>query len=176
MAALLFSDVEAARDGTLESRRVSRSCCGWRSFAAWLDDEIVTIPDQVADDQRTHDKARTVFPALTRDDREIKVRLDGAAYGLHTPGTGDCRVVVAVEVPPPSKLEQALDKVIDELEKLSSEGDEPTIDKALDELSVEQLSSEGDEAKGVRAALDRLDDFIEQLEAGDTEAARDGTL
>ena len=62
-----------------------------RNFAAHLGETggIVTIPDQIADDQRRHDEAGTAFPA--RDDRgnQIMVRLDGDAYGLHTPGTGD---------------------------------------------------------------------------------------
>ena len=35
-----------------------------RKYTAWLGDVIVTIPDQIADDQMRHDKAGTVFPAL----------------------------------------------------------------------------------------------------------------
>jgi len=57
--------------------------------AAWLDNEIVTIPDEIADDQRHHDEKATAFPALNRRGKQIMVRLDGDAYGLHTPGTGD---------------------------------------------------------------------------------------
>lgn len=47
---------------------------------------IVTIPDHVADDQKAWD-GRTF---RTKDGR--RVRLDGEAYGLHTPGTGDMTV------------------------------------------------------------------------------------
>lgn len=67
-----------------------------RRMAAWLGDEIVTVPDQIADDQRAHDEARTVFPAIRRGGGiAIKVRLNGDAYGLHTPGAGDMIVIRA---------------------------------------------------------------------------------
>ena len=64
-----------------------------RRYAAWLGDEIVTVPDQIAADQRAHDVAGTVFPARLRHGNEVMVRLDGEAYGLHTWGAGDMRVV-----------------------------------------------------------------------------------
>jgi hypothetical protein len=63
-----------------------------RRFAAWLENQIVTIPDEVADDQRHHDTARTIFPAVTDNGEVILVQLDGDAYGLHTPGAGDAIV------------------------------------------------------------------------------------
>jgi hypothetical protein len=66
-----------------------------RNFAAWLGNEAVTIPDQIADNQRHHDEVGTVFPALRYGDVSILVRLDGEAYRLHTTDTGDCRVKAA---------------------------------------------------------------------------------
>lgn len=66
-----------------------------RNFAAWLGDETVTIPDEVAENQRAWDREGTAFPAKLRDGSDIMVRLDGEAYGLHTPGTGDPIVVEA---------------------------------------------------------------------------------
>jgi hypothetical protein len=56
--------------------------------AAWLGDEIVTVPDEIDIDQRTHDREGTVFPAIAYQGT-VYVRLDGDAYGLHTGGTGD---------------------------------------------------------------------------------------
>lgn len=84
-----------------------------RKLAAWLGDTIVTVPDQIGstealhqaleaqsvdyrewpnDAQRHHDTEGTVFPAILPSGQKIKVSLDGEAYGLHTPGTGDMRV------------------------------------------------------------------------------------
>jgi hypothetical protein len=65
-------------------------CC----YAAWEESHIVTVPDQVADDQKNFDLSNKVFPALTNDGAEIHVRLDGSRYGLHTYGTGDMIVRV----------------------------------------------------------------------------------
>jgi hypothetical protein len=56
---------------------------------AFLGDEIVTVPDQIADEQRYHDRTQTVFPARRCRGGSIDVRLDGDAYSLWTPGTGD---------------------------------------------------------------------------------------
>jgi hypothetical protein len=70
-----------------------------RKYTAWLGDVIVTIPDQIADDQMRHDKAGTVFPARYHSGvaalfrgGPVLVRLDGEAYDLHGPETGDCIV------------------------------------------------------------------------------------
>lgn len=53
----------------------------------WGRSRVVTIPDQVYEDQKSYD-GRT-FPAIREDGVRIRVRLDGDAYGLHTAGTGD---------------------------------------------------------------------------------------
>lgn len=62
-----------------------------KRFAAHLGETggIVFIPDQIAEDQKRHDIDGTAFPARDDCGNEIKVCLDGDAYGLHTPGTGD---------------------------------------------------------------------------------------
>ena len=89
-----------------------------KTLAAHLEDEIVTIPDQVGDTdalieslikafegsryeanpplptmsaQRFHDNGGTVFPL--QDGR--LAQLDGEAYGLWTTGTGDIIVMLA---------------------------------------------------------------------------------
>ena len=61
-------------------------------FATFLGNEIVSVPDQIAEEQHYHDRAQTAFRARRRIGRTIIVRLDGEAYGLWTPGTGDMRV------------------------------------------------------------------------------------
>jgi len=62
-----------------------------KHFAAHLGETgwIVTIPDQIADDQLHHARFDTIFPA--RDDRGniLMVKLDAGASGLHMLGTGD---------------------------------------------------------------------------------------
>ncbi len=64
-----------------------------KHFAARLisgeDEFTVTIPDQVAEDQRRFDANKTTFPARYVDGIETMVRLDGDAYDLWGPGTGD---------------------------------------------------------------------------------------
>jgi hypothetical protein len=66
-----------------------------RGHAAWQGERIVTVPDQVAENQRDYDNRRASFPAILDNGRRVRVRLDGEAYGLHTSGTGDMRVVSA---------------------------------------------------------------------------------
>lgn len=66
-----------------------------RRYAAHMGNEVVTIPDEVAADQRAWDREGTAFPAVRGNGDEVMVRLDGEAYGLHTPGTGDPIVVAA---------------------------------------------------------------------------------
>ena len=56
---------------------------------------VVTIPDQVADDQDAFDGK--TFTAYDRYGDEIPVRLDGDAYDLHGSGTGDMVVRYAGE-------------------------------------------------------------------------------
>lgn len=48
---------------------------------------IVTIPDQVADDQRKYDGK--TFPVIRQDGTKARAMLMGAEYGLWTTGTGD---------------------------------------------------------------------------------------
>lgn len=69
-----------------------------KRFAAHLgNDGLVIIPDQIAADQKHHDREGTVFPArVDHLDQDIMVKLNGDAYGLWTSGTGDC-VVCEVE-------------------------------------------------------------------------------
>ena len=50
---------------------------------------FVVVPDQIAANQKTHDKAETIFPAylcssegVRESDSPLWVRLDGEAYGL----------------------------------------------------------------------------------------------
>lgn len=64
-----------------------------RAYAAHLGGQIVTVPDQIADSQREHAAAGTVFPARLRNGRTVRVLLDGPAYGLHSGGTGDIQLV-----------------------------------------------------------------------------------
>lgn len=58
-----------------------------RNYAAHYGSRIVTVPDQVADDQKGYD-GRT-FPAIDSNGSRVRVRLNGESYGLNTPGTGD---------------------------------------------------------------------------------------
>jgi len=59
-------------------------------FAAHYNGEIVTVPDQVSNDQRkwANDDNKS-FPALRKNGTKVQVRLDPEAYGLFTSGTGD---------------------------------------------------------------------------------------
>lgn len=57
---------------------------------------FVVVPDQIAEAQKENDRAGTAFPAYPcrstgarESDEPVMVRLDGEAYGLWTPGTGD---------------------------------------------------------------------------------------
>jgi hypothetical protein len=57
---------------------------------------FVIVPDQIAANQKEHDKAGTVFPAylcsregVRESDSPLWVRLNGKAYGLSTPRPGD---------------------------------------------------------------------------------------
>ena len=63
-------------------------------YAARLDNAVVTVPDQIADNQESAAENDVVFPALYQGD-EVMVRVDAEATGLFTPGVGDL-VVVAV--------------------------------------------------------------------------------
>ena len=63
-----------------------------KRFAAHYGASVVTIPDQVAEDQRGWDISGQSFPALRANGQSVRVRLDGDSYGLHTSGTGDARV------------------------------------------------------------------------------------
>lgn len=75
------------------SLRVKEGYTYCRKFAAWLGDEIVTIPDQIADDQRDWDRrGNGAFYAIRANGRRVGVRLDPEAYDLHGSGTGDCCV------------------------------------------------------------------------------------
>lgn len=72
-----------------------------KRIQAWATEEgedfTVTIPDQIYADQRHHDAEGTEFPimaAIGGGWGEFKARLDGDAYGLNTPGTGDPRVII----------------------------------------------------------------------------------
>lgn len=60
-----------------------------KQFAAHYAGGIVTVPDQVAEDQRGFADADKSFPALRADGTKVRVRLDAEAYGLYTSGTGD---------------------------------------------------------------------------------------
>ncbi len=56
----------------------------------------VTIPEAIANHQRMHDRRRTTFIARDRWGQRYLVKLDGAAYGVHTTGTGDIVVVPTI--------------------------------------------------------------------------------
>ena len=58
-----------------------------RQYAARYSEQIVTIPDQVADNQLYYDGK--TFPALRRDGSKVRVRLRGELYALGKSGTGD---------------------------------------------------------------------------------------
>ncbi len=60
-----------------------------KQYAAHYNGAVVTVPDDVADHQREWDATGRSFMALRTDGSKVRVRLDGDAYGLHTPGTGD---------------------------------------------------------------------------------------
>ena len=52
---------------------------------------LVKIPDQAFESQREWDGIP--FPAILPTGEKITVKIDGAAYGLWTSGTGDCCVI-----------------------------------------------------------------------------------
>lgn len=56
-----------------------------RNIAAWLGSEIVTIPDQIMDNQREINRQRISFPGKTAAGT-IRLRLDGEGYELITGG------------------------------------------------------------------------------------------
>ncbi len=69
-----------------------------RQFAAHYGNATAIVPDQVAEDQRGWDESGKSFPAIRAGafgnplpgaPRKVRVRVDGEAYGLYTPGTGD---------------------------------------------------------------------------------------
>lgn len=64
-----------------------------RNFWAHLDGDFVTVPDQVAAEQKAH-VGRT-FPARAGDGSEVMVTIDAEATGLFTAGTGDLTVRTA---------------------------------------------------------------------------------
>ena len=63
---------------------------------AWLGDQLVIIPDAVniGNTQRAWDDSgnKPFIAHRKKDGRPVLVRLDGEAYDLHGPGTGDCIV------------------------------------------------------------------------------------
>jgi hypothetical protein len=67
-------------------------------FTAHYGKGFVIVPDQIAADQKAHDRAQTVFRAYRCDmtgweiGGYVNVRVNGDAYGLWTTGTGDMRV------------------------------------------------------------------------------------
>lgn len=60
-----------------------------RGYAAHYGDTIVTVPDQVADDQKGFAERGQSFPAVRRNGQKVRVRIDADATGLFTTGTGD---------------------------------------------------------------------------------------
>lgn len=54
---------------------------------------IVTVPDQVAKDQRAFDGKS--FPIIKADGTKGRAKLMGEEYGLNTAGTGDMVVRIA---------------------------------------------------------------------------------
>lgn len=50
---------------------------------------IITVPDQVAAEQREYADANRSFWAIRANGNRVRVRLNGSAYGLYTSGTGD---------------------------------------------------------------------------------------
>ena len=56
-------------------------------LAHTLSGSEVTIPDQVADDQKGYDGE--TFIVIRENGSRARARLMGAEYGLHTSGTGD---------------------------------------------------------------------------------------
>lgn len=67
-------------------REFAAHMLGHPAFSEWPHN-IVTVPDQVADDQTGFDGNE--FPVLAADGTRLIVRLDGDAYDLHGTGTGD---------------------------------------------------------------------------------------
>jgi hypothetical protein len=63
-----------------------------KKYAAHYGDTTVTVPDQVASDQRGFAGLDNSFPAIRRNGQKVRVRIDAEATGLWTPGTGDLRV------------------------------------------------------------------------------------
>jgi hypothetical protein len=66
-----------------------------RRFAAHMKDIVVTVPDQVADDQCGFAERDVMFPALLPTGGRVMAYVDAEATGLSTPGTGDLVVVAA---------------------------------------------------------------------------------
>jgi len=65
-----------------------------RYAARTVTGSIVTVPDQVYQDQHGYDQAHQTFPVLRRDGSTVRAKIRGDLYGLHTVGTGD--MVVAI--------------------------------------------------------------------------------
>lgn len=67
----------------------------YKRYAAHYGATTVTVPDQVASDQRGFAELDISFPAIRRNGQKVRVRIDAEAMGLWTPGTGDLRVKAA---------------------------------------------------------------------------------
>lgn len=63
-----------------------------KRYAAHYGDTTVTVPDQVAGDQKGFALTDKSFPAIRKNGQKVRVRVDAEATGLWTPGTGDLRV------------------------------------------------------------------------------------
>ncbi len=66
-----------------------------RHFLANYAGRTITIPDQVAEDQRAWGQTEKSFPAINPDRHpwhgsKVRVRLNAWPYGLFTTGTSDC--------------------------------------------------------------------------------------
>ena len=63
-----------------------------RYAASSVSGMVVTIPDQVADNQRHYDGRS--FPVIKPNGSKGRAVLRGDLYGLHTSGTGDALVKI----------------------------------------------------------------------------------
>ena len=68
----------------------SRTVYTWeRKYAAWYRDFTVTVPDQVAEDQKGYARRNQTFPVIGVGGAKARARIDAEATGLFTGGTGD---------------------------------------------------------------------------------------
>lgn len=63
------------------------------NYAAHFGDKVVTIPDQVFNDQRGFAERDQSFSAILPGGARITVKLDAEAYDLFGSGTGDPIVI-----------------------------------------------------------------------------------